>query len=1120
MRSVPIPYRRPYHPRVHVTVFGELTVLIDGEPADLGGPKPRALLALLVAAEGRPVSVSHLVDEIWGEQPPPRVEASLQSYVARLRRELEPARRARATDDRLRTHPGGYSLGLASEHVDARRFAELVRTARSAVQTDPVRAEALFEEALTLWRGDPYTGLTETSSSLAAEALRLTELRLTAVEDVADLRVRRDDRSVAADLEQLVRQHPSRERLWALLALGQYRSGRQADALGSLRRAREHLAEELGIDPGPDLRALEQSILRQDPDLLPRPAERAVVPPQPTPVADGLAGREPQLAAVDGVLADAARGRGRVVVVTGEPGIGKTRFTEELLVRSAAAGFRSGRGTWDPDGSPPLWGWTRAVRGAFGSERVLAPTDDGVRDAATESYRLAEALLAAAGEGPPVLLVLDDVHWADTDSLRLIRRVAAELTGVPLILVVALRVSPADAGAAVADLLGALARLDPVRFDLLGLDAAAVASCVAAATGMQIPAEAAAELVARTDGNPFFVTEMARLLAAEGALTRPGAPGWHSVPGGVRDVVRQRLAQLPAATSGILAVAAVAGRSFELAAVEQAAGCSSAEIDDAMESALALGLVDVQTPGRYRFTHALVRDAVYETLPAPARTRTHASVAAALEDALAGQIAEHTTELAEHYRLAGDAYARSGWSFARRAGETAAARSAHAEARRLFAMAAELQERDPLAGPEEREAVQVGLGRALLGTGRPIDAWPAFAAAGESAVRRGDPAAAAGMLLEITSGAVWGWRIRSQVDADAVRLWRAVLDAPDGVLPPAVRARAEAALAVEHLYAPDSSEASVRLIDSAVARLHAADAAPQELDVVLQLASSALARPELLPRRVALADELVERARRTGDEPALALALTQRAGVRAEQGRIEEAHSDLLRARQLAERHSLPQVLLISGWGLALLRQAHGDLAGAEDDIVRLERLELTLAAPGVGIGLAQRTSIRWAQGRLAECEPLLRQAAEYQPTELRDLHALALVEAGRPDEARRLLGPWSEQPPVIRDYLFISLTALRAWLWLELHDRGCATDGAIGDLRRELTPYADRFAAGGLSAFFLGSVHHTLARLADVDGDPVAAEAHAQAALDVHRRLGLAPWTARTEGLLSRLRN
>lgn len=1103
---------------MRVRVFGELAVLVDGTAVDLGGPKPRTLLALLVAAEGRPVPLTYLVDQIWGEQPPARVEASLQSYVARLRRELAPARQTRATDDRLRTHPGGYSLAVAADDVDARRFAGLVREARTHVPTDARRAEALLDEALSLWQGDAYVGLTETCSALAAEALRLDELRLAAVEDLWELRIERGDRSAPAELEQLVRHYPSRERLRGLLALAQYRAGRQADALASLRRAREHLAEELGLDPGPELRALEESILRQDPDLVARPAESPVVERRQLPAPPGLAGRERELAAVDAVVSTAAQGQGRTVVVTGEPGIGKTRFTEEVLARAAAAGFRCGRGTWDPDGSPPLWGWTRAVRSAFGSEAVLAPEAAGVRDAASESYRLTEALLTEARSGRPVLLVLDDVHWADPDSLRLVRRVAAELIAAPLVLVVALRSSRADASAAVGDLMSAVARLEPLRIELPGLDVAAVASCVAASTGVAIPDDVATELVARTDGNPFFVTEMARLLATEGSLDRPDAAGWRTVPRGVRDVVRQRLADLPSATPGILAMAAVAGRTFDVAIVEQVAGRSGTEVDEAIAAAIDLGLVEDLQPGRYRFAHALVRDAVYETLPAPARARAHASVAAALEDLHAGRIAEHAAELAEHYRLAGDAHARSGWTFARRAGEAAATRSAHEEARRLFSLAAELQERDPLTTAEERETVQVGLGRALLRLGRPLDAWPAFAAAGTSALARGEAAAAADMLLEITHGAVWGWRTRTHVDDAAIGLWRAVLDAPDGVLPPTVRARTEAALAIEHMYVPDGEATSMRLIDDAVARLRAVDAAPEEMTAVLQLASGASAGTDLLARRVGLAEELVERATRASDEPALASALTLRGAVRAELGRLAEADSDLLRAEQLAERHSLPQVLLISGWGMALLRQARGDLAGAEQDIDRLERLEQTLATPGVGIGMAQRMTIRWAQGRLGELEPALREAARHQPSELRDLHALALVDAGRAAEARRLLGPWAEQPPIIRDYLWISLTALRAWLWLELDERGCATDGAIGDLRRQLAPYADRFASGGMSALFLGSVAHTLARLAAADGDPAAARNHAQAALERHRAAGLDPWVARTEDVLARL--
>lgn len=1098
-------------------MLGGLAVLVDGVPADLGGPKPQALLALLVAAEGRPVPVPHLVDQIWGEDPPARAEASLQSYVARLRKELEPARRARATTDRLRTHPGGYSLAVAPADVDARRFADLVRRARTE------RDEALFDEALALWRGEPYAGLTGASPSLAAEAVRLTELRLSALEDLWALRLDRSagpgHRDAPAELEQLVRLHPSRERLWGLLALAQYRAARQADALGTLRRARAHLAEELGIDPGPDLRRLEGAVLRQDPSLDARsPAPQPpAAPAGSTTAPPGLVGRDAELAEVDRALAATGGGRGRVVLVLGEPGIGKTRFTEEVLARATAAGARTGRGAWEPDGSPPLEGWTAAARAALGRPGVLAPTPGESRDAAAESYRLAEALLAEVGDGPPVVLVLDDVHWADADSLRLVRRVAARLATVPLVLVVALRAAAGDTPAAVADLLGALARLDPLRLELHGLDAAAVVAAVEASTGIALPAGVAAELVARTSGNPFFVSEVVRLLAAEDALTDPHAPAWRTVPRGVRDVVRQRLAELPPATARVLAVAAVAGRGFDLPVVEQAAGRAGAEVDEAVEAALALGLVEERGPGRYRFPHALVRDAVYETLPAPARARAHADVAAALEDWHASRVADHAAELAEHYRLAGPAHARSGWAFARRAAEAAAAGSAHDEARRLFALAAELQAHDPAATAAEREAVTVGLARALRRLGRPLEAWPLLAGAGAAALRRGEARTAAEVLLEISDEAVWGWRMRGHVDEEAIALWHSVLAAL-GDSSPVLRARIQAALTIEYLYAPGAGDTITGLLDAAIGAARGAGFSDRERAAVLHVTTGALTRPDLLHRRTAVVDELVALHSRAGSEQGLALALTQRAAVRAELGRLDEAHSDVVRASGLAERYAMPQVLLIAGWALATYRQAHDDPAGAEADILRAERLEQTLAMPGIGIGLAQRAMMRWAEGRLGELEPALRQAAGHRTGELRELHALALVESGRAAQARLLLGAWPEQPDINPDYLWTSLTVLRAWVWLGLHEQGLAGPEVVSDLRRQLEPYADRYAVGGMSAFFFGSVEHTLARLAAAAGDVVAARRHAESAVHRHRAAGLDRWAQRSVELLAQL--
>ena len=316
------------------------------------------------------------------------------------------------------------------------------------------------------------------------------------------------------------------------------------------------------------------------------------------------------------------------------------------------------------------------------------------------------------------------MHWADAESLRLLRRTATFLETLPLVVVVATRSAEAEIGPALAEALAALARRDPLRLELAGLGPEAIAAWVGDHAGVAVTEDVAGALVERTDGNPFYVTELVRLLVREGALTSQDAPAWRAVPGGVRDVVRQRLAELEPVSARVLAVAAVVGRSFDVVVVGRAAGAGTEGVDDAVESALMLGLVEVGEPGRYRFSHALVRDAVYEGLAAPARARAHADVALALEDRYAGRLLAHVGELAEHYRLAGPAHARSAWVFARRAAHAAAEQSAHDEALRLFEEAAALQDLDPAVTGPEREEVLVGRAVAVVRLGRPIRPGP------------------------------------------------------------------------------------------------------------------------------------------------------------------------------------------------------------------------------------------------------------------------------------------------------------------------------------------------------------------------------------------------------------
>jgi YVTN family beta-propeller protein len=261
-------------------VLGSLEVEADGGPVTLGGQKERLLLALLLARPNQVVPVEALVEGLWGEHPPPTAAKTLQSHVVRLRRVLEPGRVRGTTGEVLVTRQPGYLLRVPPGALDAERFEELTTQARGALADSSAQAaSSMLREALGLWRGQAFEEFTD-SDVVVAEADRLAELRLVAVEDrvEAELRLGRH-RELVAELEGLVREQPLRERLWAQLMVALYRSGRQADALLAYQRARSLLVEELGIDPGAELRRLHAAILAQDPGLdLPASAEAKASP--------------------------------------------------------------------------------------------------------------------------------------------------------------------------------------------------------------------------------------------------------------------------------------------------------------------------------------------------------------------------------------------------------------------------------------------------------------------------------------------------------------------------------------------------------------------------------------------------------------------------------------------------------------------------------------------------------------------------------------------------------------------------------------------------------------------------------------------------------------------------
>ncbi|MEU4511169.1 BTAD domain-containing putative transcriptional regulator [Nonomuraea wenchangensis] len=648
---------------VFIRVLGSFATEVNGATVQLGGPRQRGVLALLVAARGQVVPVDRMIEDLWRGEPPARALMSLQAYVSNLRRLLEPGRPPRTSARLLVSASPGYALRLPPESVDAWRFEHLLGQARAV--TDPRAARSLLAEALALWQGPAFAEVADEPWA-AAETARLNELRLVATERhvAAGLRLG-DAAAVVPEAERLTRDEPLREEGWRLHALALWSSGRQADALATLRRARGVFAEELGLDPGPELTALEEAILTRRTDVLRETAPPPPLPLPPAPVTEAsFVGREAELSALVTAAAEAAADGARIALVTGEAGLGKSTLLEHLGRRLERDGWLVAVGHCpEVDSAPPAWAWTEALSavaaaaspGEFAGDLapLLTDTEPVDADATAGRFRLRQAVwkwLAAVAARRPVAVVLDDLHWADAATLELLGGGLG--LRAPILVVAAYR---ADESGHLTGTLASLARATPLRLALPGLDDAAVARLVRAEC--EADDETVAGIAERTGGNPFYVRESARLLNGEGALV-----ALSEVPEGVRDVLRRRLARLPEGGVSILRLAAVAGRESSVDVLVKAAGTDEDDVMDALDAGVVAGLLDEPAPGRVRFVHALVRDTLIADLSRLHTARMHARIAAALEGG------DDIAALAHHWARAGSPEGRRLLRPGRRAG--------------------------------------------------------------------------------------------------------------------------------------------------------------------------------------------------------------------------------------------------------------------------------------------------------------------------------------------------------------------------------------------------------------------------------------------------------------------
>jgi DNA-binding SARP family transcriptional activator/tetratricopeptide (TPR) repeat protein len=646
---------------VRVHILGALRIWRQGAEVDAGPRQQALLLAVLAARAGQPTATAELVDLIWGDQAPASAVNVVHKYIGILRRLLEPSLHTREPGSLILRRANTYLLAAGPDNLDLLDFREAA--AAAAAERDEHAALDHYVRALTLWSGPAAGALAEETATETAVFTTLNDEFLAACTTAAELATTLGrPEQVIAPVRLAAGIAPLNEPVQAALVRLLAAAGRQAEALAAFRAVRGRLVRDLGLDPGPALERAQQQVL-------------AGAAAQAFTSSRTLVGRTGELALFAQAMDEAFAGRSAVVMVEGEPGVGKTRLLEELAVE---AGRRAALVVWgrclEGDGTPSMWPWVQVVDALLRSAResmknrwlnsdlvrLVEPNDDFrsgsvMPDSGTQFrlFELVAEVLREISARRPCVVVIDDLHWADIASLHLFHHLASRLAD-GAVLIGALRSRAPVPDINVAHLLAAVNRVPGYRRVGLGLlDVAEVAQVIAQELGRSPDAEAAAVVHRRTEGNPFFVRELTRLLASNGRLTAEMAqrPG---VPSTVRDVVRDRVMGLADESADVVRTASLIGRETRVELLARAAGLSVETCLRLMEPLQASSLLErnPSDPFSCRFTHDLIRESISALTPSWQANQVHLHIADALESLVAIDDSE-TERLAYHLWSAG-----------------------------------------------------------------------------------------------------------------------------------------------------------------------------------------------------------------------------------------------------------------------------------------------------------------------------------------------------------------------------------------------------------------------------------------------------------------------------------
>lgn len=856
-------------------------------------------------------------------------------------------------------------------------------------------------------------------------------------------------------------------------------------------------------------------------------------------------GREKELAALGAAIEQTLAGQGRILALAGEPGIGKTR-TAQVLARYATQCDMTvlwGRCS-DELGAPPYWPWLQVLRGVLEAQddaqvRAIAgaaasdiaeivpelaqrvPDLQPVRrsiDPAQARFRLFDAIAGfwqRAAARTPLLLILDNLHWADAPSLRLLEFLSPEIVGSPVLVLATYRDIELARSHPLSNTLGELARHPRFqRLRLTGLNLGETSRFMAAAAGQPPAADLLAQVHGQTEGNPLFVKEMTRFLVQEGILgaDRPAAgprsgAGLRRIPEGVKEAIGTRLNRLSRPCNAVLAHAAVIGRSFTLDVLARLLeSLSEDQRTAALEEALAASVIEaLDGPGRYQFSHALIRETLYEEVPAVRRTGLHLRIGAALEELHRDDFTPQLSALAHHFCAAlpgGDA-ARA-IEYARRAAERADALFAYEEAARHYKLALQALEAVPGSDAKQRCRLLIALGEAQTKAGENLQAAEVLQQAAISAKALGlamDLARAARGFEEAT------WRPGLPGNA-AVRLLRDAL-AGVGEEDSVLRAELLGSLTRALIFSGALDEA-MRVNDQAVGMARRIGDAGA-LAAALRAGVSARWLPQQFATRLAASLEAMQLAQQVGDKERVLEAASWRLfdlmELGDQQARALEFEAYTRRADEL--RQPFYQYIGMSSRAMLALFEGRFD----ESERIAQQAVEIGQRMPGLdasGVFSLQMFSLRREQGRLRELAPLVAHFVRTRSAAGTWRPGLAVIysELGRREEANAELDVLAANgfAAVPRDGLWVPSLAYLADVCGFLGD----ADHAV-TLYSLLAPYDGRniiappnVACYGAASRFLGMLAATMRRWAE-------AERHFEAALEMNARQGAVPWLAHT---------